>query len=136
MASPITFDVARSAPRGAAALAIPVATDGPVPKALGIDRTGLATLGFNGELGQSLVVPLVNDNGAGASIAVGVGARQELTTARLRTAAATAARALKQATTLAFILPDGNGLDPEAAGQSVAEGVTLATYRYTALKTE
>ncbi len=133
MAAPITFTVARSAPREVAALAVPVTTDGPVPRVLGTTRALLATLGFTGELGQALVLPGTNGT---LHVATGLGTRAAVSAAALRVAAASAARALKHPRTLALSLPDGAGLDPTEAGQAVAEGITLAIYRYSVLKTE
>ncbi len=49
--------IARGAPRAAAAYGVAVASDGPVPRALGLSRAALAELGFAGKLGQALVVP-------------------------------------------------------------------------------
>jgi leucyl aminopeptidase len=129
----ITFDVARSAPRSADAVGIPVPSDGPVPRSLGLTRAALAALGFEGRNGQTLVVP-----GATAStlVAVGVGERAAVTAASLRTAAAALARAVPKKAHLATALADIEGVDARAAGQAVAEGLTLAAHRYVALKTD
>ena len=81
----IQFDLARSAPRDIEAIGIPVTTDGTVPRSLGLSRARLAEAGFEGRIGQTLVVP----SGDGAThIAVGVGSVKDRTANGLRTAAA------------------------------------------------
>src|SRR5215213_1938239 len=98
MAAPITFAVARRPPDAVDAVAVPVATDGPVPRALPATRALLATLGFTGELGQTVV--LAGGNGA-LHVATGIGSRADVGAAQMRTAAAAAARALKAPRSLA-----------------------------------
>jgi leucyl aminopeptidase len=130
----ITFTVARTAPKSAQALGVPVATQGAVPRSLGLGREALAGLGFEGKVGQTLVVPTASGT---TLVAVGVGEPGASTPATLRTAAAALARALpKKAASLATNLADAAGVDPKAAAQAVAEGIVLASYRFTAHKSD
>ena len=49
--------VAKSAPKNAGAIGVPVGTEGDVPSELGLDRATLVTAGFEGKSGQTLIVP-------------------------------------------------------------------------------
>ena len=131
----LAFDVTRSAPKGVDALAVPVFTDGTVPRSLGLSRASLAAVGFDGSAGQIFQVP--SATGA-VVVAVGMGARADLTTHSVRNAAAALARAVARhewvATTLADVEPkDGEG---RAVGQAIAEGITMASYRFTKHRSE
>ena len=117
----------------AAAVGIPVGPKGAVPKALGVDRATLATLGFEGKVGQACPVP--GGNGA-TLIAVGIGAEADLAPTALRDAAAAFAKAAAKAGVLATALADVKGVDPAAAAAAVVEGVLLGRYRYGVLKAE
>ncbi len=129
----ITVDIARSVPRGVDAVGLPVATSGAVPRQLGLSRAALAASGFEGKPNQVLVVP----SGTGpALVAVGVGEPGAIDANGLRSAAAALVRAVGKRTTLATTLADLDGVDPRLAGQAVAEGVLLAGYSYTGLKTD
>ncbi|MBK9116860.1 MAG: hypothetical protein IPM22_14845 [Betaproteobacteria bacterium] len=66
----VAVRVVRSAPPDADAVGIPVAEDGAVPKALGLDRATLAAAGFDGKVGQALLVPKADGP---LLVAVGVG---------------------------------------------------------------
>ncbi len=71
-------------------------------------------------------------------ILVGLGRRADLTPARVRMAAASAARRARElnARTMAMATPLGVGaLDPAVAAQATAEGVVLGHHRFTAYKT-
>lgn len=131
----LAFDVTRSAPKGVDALAVPVFTEGTVPRSLGLSRASLAAVGFDGSAGQIFQVP--SATGA-VVVAVGMGARADLTTHSVRNAAAALARAVARhewvATTLADVEPeDGEG---RAVGQAIAEGITMASYRFTKHRSE
>jgi leucyl aminopeptidase len=129
----ISFDVARSAPRAADAVGVAVPSDGPVPRSLGHSRAALAALGFEGRLGQTLV--LAGPSGV-THVAVGVGERESVSDATLRTAAAALARAIPKLEHVATALADVDGVDARAAGQAVAEGLVLAAHRYVEHKTD
>ena len=130
-AATVAVTVARSAPDGAGALGVPVGVKGPVPRQVGLDRSTLAASGFEGKLGQTLVVPR---RGGPSVIAVGIGDPAQLTPAGRRDAAAAFARAAAKHDRLATTLADAG--DAESAAQAVVEGVLLARYRYAALKKE
>ena len=130
----ISFKVSRSTNVSADAVGIPVATEGPVPAAVGLGRRELADRGFDGKVGQTLVL-----HGLGGSrvvIAVGVGDVTKYGTVEARNAAAALARAAGKAGTLVTSLADlGRGNKADIA-QAVVEGIRLATHRYVALKTD
>lgn len=130
--SSLAVDVARSAPRSADAIGVPVGTEGPVPRSLGLSRAALAAHGFEGKKGQVLVVPSA---GGPVHVAVGIGPAGERTPAVLRDAAAALARAVSTRSHLATALADADGVDARQAAQAVVEGVRLAMYRYVELKT-
>jgi leucyl aminopeptidase len=130
----ITLQVARAIPASADAIGLPVGERGPVPRQLGLGRQALSAAGFDGKVGQTLVVP----RGDGATlVAIGVGDPDQLTAAQLRDAAAAFARAATKRTSLATTLADAaRGLGADVAAQAVVEGALLARYRYGALKRE
>ena len=121
------ISVAKPFPRTPAASAFPSASTGDVPKELGLDRAALEAAGFEGKLGQSLVIPRA---GGPALIAVGIGPKAERDLTSLRHAAAAFARAGSHYAHLAAVLPDLGSVAPEVAAQALVEGVLLARYRY------
>jgi len=123
----LTVEVARTAPRGIAAIGIPVATSGAVPRSLGWSRAELTAAGFEAKPGQVLTVPSA---GGATLVAVGIGPASEVTAAVLRNAAAALARAVPRAESLATSLAEVAGVAPDEAAQAVTEGVRLATYKY------
>lgn len=125
--------LARSLPRTADAIGVPVATTGPVPRSLGLGRAALAAHGFDGKPGQVLVVPSA---GGPTHVAVGVGAPGALTPSVLRTAAAALVRAASKHAVVATSLADLDGVDAVTAAQAVVEGGLLAAYRYAGIKKE
>jgi leucyl aminopeptidase len=128
----VALAVARSVPQSADAVGAPVGVKGPVPRQLGLTRAALTAAGFEGKVGQTLVVPRAE----GATlVAIGVGDVDTLTTAQVRDAAAAFARAASKHAALATTLADvAGGIAPDAAAQAVVEGILLARYRYGALK--
>src|SRR5205085_1799661 len=130
----VVVSVARSAPSTADAIGVPVATKGPVARQLGLDRVTLSESGFDGTVGQTLVLPR---RSGGALVAIGVGEPDGLTAATLRDAAAAFARAAAKHGALATALVDvATGIPADVAAQAIVEGVVLARYRYGALKRE
>jgi leucyl aminopeptidase len=128
----LAFSTARSNPRSADVVGIGVFTDGPVPRGLGLNRASLVTLGFEGKVGQTALVP-----SAGALVvAVGLGDRAAVGAATLRTAAAGLARAASKRRHLATGLADTEGVDARSAAQAVAEGLVLGAYKYAELKAD
>jgi leucyl aminopeptidase len=128
----IKVGVARAVPSGEVAIGVPVGTRGAVPRQIGLDRDALAEAGFEGKVGQALLIPQGKKE---LVIAVGIG-DAELDAAQLRNAAAAFARAASRRARLATSLADvASGVEPDVAAQAVVEGVLLARYRYDQLKT-
>ena len=132
-AGEVTVAVARSIPGAADAVGIPVGVKGAVPRQIGLDRASLTASGFEGKVGQTLVVPR---QGGGVVVAIGVGDAGTLTAAQLRDVAAAFARAAAKHGALATTIADVDGLPADVAAQAVVEGIVLARYRYGALKKE
>jgi leucyl aminopeptidase len=130
-AEAVTVTVAAAVPPTAGAVGVPVTSDGEVPEALGLSRAALAGAGFGGEVGETLVLP--RSDGP-FLVAVGIGDRAALDTARLRDAAAAFARAAGRQARLAGPLADVPAVPPELAAQVVVEGVLLARYRFNVFK--
>ncbi len=105
---------------------------GAVPRQLGLSRAALEANGFEGKSGQVLALPSAD----GVTVAIGVGDPGSATANDLRSAAAAFARTVPKHAHLATNLSDVEGVDAAAAGQAVAEGVLLASYRYTGLKND
>jgi leucyl aminopeptidase len=127
----IQVTTARAVPRSADVVGVPVAPDGPVPRSLGLSRAALAAHGFEGKKGQVLVVPSASGP---TQVAVGIGSSNERTAASLRDAAAALARVAATRGHLATSLVEVPGVDPRDAAQAVVEGVRLASYRFSELK--
>jgi leucyl aminopeptidase len=129
----ISFKVSRSA-TSTDAVGVVVPSEGNVPSEVGLSRRQLTDRGFDGKLGQTMVL-----HGLGGSrvvIAVGIGDPRKFGPTAARTAAAALARAAGKAGTLSTALADaGRGNRAEIA-QSVVEGIRLATHRYVELKND
>jgi leucyl aminopeptidase len=82
--------LARTIPKTANAVGVPVATSGAVPRSLGLNRAALAAHGFEGKIGQVLVIPTASGP---TQVAVGVGDPSVLTVQTVRTAVAAVVRA-------------------------------------------
>ena len=104
-----------------------VSPGGPLPGA--VDWESLEAVGFHGKVGQTQVIP---PRGGEALVVVGVGDASDLTADVLRDAAAAFSRATSTEGTLAIHLPPATSAAVSA--QMVVEGMTLARYRYDALK--
>jgi leucyl aminopeptidase len=115
------------------AIGVVVGTEGPVDAALGLDREALARAGFDGKAGQTLLVPTIS---APLVYAVGGGDPAEFSADSLRDTAATFARAAASSARLGLVVPTVGAVTGERAGQVAAEGVLLARYRYSELKTD
>jgi leucyl aminopeptidase len=125
--------LARSVPKSANAIGVPVAASGAIPRSLGLNRAALAANGFEGKVGQTLVLP----SAAGATlVAVGVGDSSALSAQVLRNATAALVRAASRHAVVATSLADLDGVDAATAGQAVTEGALLAAYRYAGIKKE
>ena len=86
----------------------------------------LRARGFTGKLGETLVLPGDNDS---TVVAVGLGERAKLDSARLRRAAGCLARVASRELHLATTLASAAGSGAEFA-QAVTEGVLLGSYRF------
>ena len=128
----LKFEVVAKSPANAKAVGIPVSSEGALPKEVSLSRATLETLGFTGKVGQAYVVPA--EKGA-ASILIGVGELSKLDTSALRKAAAAFARAAASFESVSTTLANIGRLDRKVAAQVVVEGMSLATHRYTDLKT-
>ena len=87
----------------------------------------LRSRGFTGKLGETLVLPGDNDS---TVVAVGLGERAKLDSARLRRAAGCLGRAASREIHIATTLAAAAGLGADGA-QAVTEGLLLASYRFT-----
>ncbi|RKH00789.1 leucyl aminopeptidase [Corallococcus sp. CA053C] len=96
-------------------------------KSLGFDSSFLKAAGFQGKVGQTLVIPRTDGPPV---VAVGMGERGQLDAGKLRDAAAAFARAAGKQTRLALHLPDTDAIPTALAAQVFTEGVLLARYRY------
>lgn len=128
----ISIQTARTLPRAVDVLGVPVGTKGPVDRQLGLSRDALAAHGFDGKVGQTLVLP--RSTGPNL-VAVGIGDPAKTQPSHLRDAAAALARATSRHTHVATTLVDATRVDARQAGRNVVEGFVLASYRYTDLKT-
>src|SRR5262245_38891794 len=125
----VIVDVATSLPSSATAISVPVRAEGAVPDLLGLDRATLATAGFSGDAGQSLL--LLRPTGP-SLVAVGIGDPAGIDAAKLRDAAAAFARTAGKHADLAASLENVPNIPLDVAAQAVVEGVLLARYHYDA----
>ncbi|MEY2765757.1 MAG: hypothetical protein RL552_662 [Actinomycetota bacterium] len=112
---------------------VPVTSDKSVPAELGVSRAQLAAAGFDGKVGQTLVVP---SSGKTVLVAVGVGAGNSATAHDLRNAAAALARTASKHGSLSTTLAAAGRGDRAEIAQAVTEGLLLASHRYGALKSD
>ena len=108
-----------------------VAQDGPVPEQRGLDAAALEAAGFEGKVGQTIVLPAADGP---MTVLVGVGEPGELDADRLRDAGAAFARATQRHGDLTLTLGEIGAAASDVAGQAVVEGALLARYRYGVLK--
>jgi leucyl aminopeptidase len=127
----VRIEVADEVPSEADCFGIPVGSESDVSPLLGLDRQTLQRSGFDGAIGQTLVLPRADGP---TLIAIGIGDPTELDAARLRDAAAAFGRAASKQSHLATSLADVGKVPSEAAAQAVAEGVLLASYSFDVLK--
>lgn len=121
--------VSAAVPAGTESIGIPVTADGPVPTELGLDRAALKAAGFDGKIGQTLVLPRPDGP---TRVAFGLGERADFDASRLRDAAAAFARTTRRHANVAVAMADANpnGLGAPEVAQALVEGVLLARYRY------
>ena len=129
------FSVAKSVPSKVEAIVIPMASAGPVPSGLGLTRSQLLTMGFEGKAQQTLVLSPLSGKTA-VRVLVGIGEVSELNANVLRNIAATAARASSRYASVATTLPGVMRGSAKPGAQAVVEGMALALHRYVALKND
>jgi leucyl aminopeptidase len=115
----------------AESVGVPVAIGGEVPRELGLGRKALNAAGFEGKVGQTLLVPRTDGP---ALIAFGIGDRALLDASKLRDAAAAFARTTKRHERITAWLPEAAGIPPATVAQALIEGAVLGRYRYRPLK--
>ena len=128
-----SFTVAKSAPASAAAVAIPVTSEGPLPKDLGLTRAQLAALGFEGRCCSTIALPPAK-GGKQVRVLVGVGALKDLDEATLRNIGAAAARACSRYASMATTLAGLGRVDKTRGTRALVEGMALALHRWADLK--
>ncbi|WP_405067094.1 leucyl aminopeptidase [Kribbella sp. NBC_01510] len=125
---PVGVGSLKQAEEAADALAVPVALGKEPPDELGTDAAGLASAGFTGERGQTLV--RTRENGP-VRVAVGTGAPERIDATLARDLAAEFARAVPWHKRLAIEVPSRDlGISRAEFAQAVTEGVLLARWRY------
>lgn len=127
----VEVSVSSGLPELPCAYGLAVTSAGPLPPELGITREELARWGFEGAVGQTLVLPRPDGQSV---VAVGVGIREVVTAEVLRDAAACFARAAARDSLLATNLVQANAVGPELAAEAVVEGILLGRYSYDALR--
>ena len=116
---------------GAEVIGIGVFTEGEVPAALEFDRDALVDAGFDAAPGTTLVLPRAD---SADLVAVGLGAKPELSAGVLRDASAALVRAAARRARFAVRIADVGDVDPADAVRALVEGALLARYRYTPLR--
>lgn len=98
----------------------------------------LASAGFEGKVGETLMVPLGDSGAAKAAMVFGLGAESSLSLEVLRKCGAAIAKRGSKAKSLATTILDASpeSIDRAAAAQAVAEGCVLGGYRYIEHKTK
>src|SRR5262245_12384352 len=109
----MVIDVSTAIPARATAVGIPVGDNGTVPEQIGLDRAKLAASGFEGKVGQTLLIPKAKGP---VVVAVGIGNPKKLSVAKLRDAAAAFARTVKSHGRLATTLANIANVRPQDAG--------------------
>jgi leucyl aminopeptidase len=129
MTEPLSVKVAKAVPSGATAVAVGATSDhlGRVP---GVRKAALDRVGFTGAVGSTAVF----DDGARATVVVGLGPSAAVGADQLRRAAAAFARAVGRHRRIAFDYPAGVDLSVEAGARAVAEGLALGAYGFTEFK--
>jgi leucyl aminopeptidase len=131
----IAVTLAPGVPEEARVLGVPVFAGRELPTAsvAELDLDYLTARGFEGKVGETCALPA--DDGS-TIIAIGVGNRDNVDAEVLRRAAAAFVRAAwnDRAAALALMPSAPPNLDRVAAGQAIAEGALMASYRFTRYK--
>jgi leucyl aminopeptidase len=129
MSELLSVKIAKAAPAGATAVAVPVFSDR-LSKVDGVRKAALDRAGFGGAVGESLVL----DDGERARVLVGLGPVARVGTVELRTASAVFARAVARHRRVAIDYPEGLDLDPSEGVRAITEGLILGAYRFDTYK--
>jgi len=130
-----SFTVAKSVPATAAIIAIPVASDGPVPKEVSLTRAQLSAMGFEGKCCTTM--PIAPAPGSkSARVLVGIGAVKDINEATMRNIGAAAARACAKHGSMATTLAGVSRLNKRSAAKVFVEGASLALHRWVNLKND
>lgn len=129
MSELLSVKIAKAAPAGATAVAVPVFSDR-LTKVDGVRKAALDRAGFGGKVGETLVL----DDGERARVLVGLGPVARVGAAELRTASAVFARAVARHRRVAIDYPEGLDLDPAEGVRAVTEGLILGAYRFDTYK--
>jgi leucyl aminopeptidase len=129
-----SFSTAKTVPSKMGAVIIPVGLKGAIPAGVGLNRSELAAMGFEGKGAQTLVLPA----GARGSVRVliGVGDVAQVTPNSLRTFAAATARVCARFESVATSLHQVGKGTAKANAQAVVEGMALALHRWVDLKND
>lgn len=137
---PITFTAVKEPPADIDAYIVPIFVTGDGPQAWAeaagaefLDSAHLKASGVSGKPGMTHSVPTPDGK---TVIGVGVGDPISMTVDSVRAAFAVGARAARRFARVAASIGTSNEgpLDPKTAGQVIAEGVLLGTYKFTRLK--
>jgi len=140
----VTIDITLSdrLPEDVSVVGVPVYQGRTVPGGAGVDVdvAYLARRGFEGRVGETMVVPAGSDPDT-AVVAVGVGNPKDLTAEALRRAAAAFVKSAWKdssgaTTLLAAAAAAESPVPAAAAAQAVAEGAGMAGYRFTRYKAD
>jgi len=118
---------------GVEAVSVPVTMSGEVPEVLGVDREALDRAGFRPVVGSALPFP---SSGTPVLVAVGLGEIAEITSARVRDAAAAFAHAVPYDAHLATRVPRSLLMTTAESAAAIVEGVLLARYRFSLRSTD
>ena len=129
----VEITVASDVPGNVEAVAVPVGADGTGAARLGLEVAALASLGFDGNPGQT---HLVLADGGPLQVAVGVGDPASIDADGIRDAAAAFALATRRQRRLAARIPALAHVDAATAAQVIVEGILLARYAYEPLKSK
>lgn len=129
-----SFSTAKTVPSKVGAVIIPVGATGAIPAGVGLNRSELTAMGFEGKGAQTLVLPA----GARGSVRVliGVGDVARVTPNSLRTFAAATARVCARFESVATSLHQVGKGTAKANAQAVVEGMALALHRWVDLKND
>ena len=130
-----SFTVSKSVPATVAVIAIPVASDGPVPKEVGLTRAQLTAMGFDGRCCTSLPISPAKGSKS-ARVLIGIGAVKDINESTMRNIGAAAARACAKHGSMATTLAGVSRLNKRAAAKVFVEGAALALHRWVNLKND